>query len=526
MIEKEKAYDKAIKKAKKLYNNGITEEIFPELKEDNDEKIKEAILNGLIDCRDAPDLGWSNFGGIHINDCIAWLKKQGEQKKQVHFPKFTFDDVLALQCCMETVKKVQEDKELYKQLNLIHSKIYDAYQFEKQNEQASLQNNENIDLIKILKDCPKGEIFWSPVFGDIKFHDINQKRNFINIVLENRETWNINADGTISFGDVTSPEIMLYPSHEQRDWSKFTAPWYKKDNLVNPKFKVGDWIISSVLGIAHIICVNDDFNEYQLEYIDGKQKFSSIDYVNYEYNKWTINDAKDGDVLSLSWLEDKNLFEKIIIFKKYHSEGVKGSYSMPCVEGYSKTFKNGKMAFPDEEVSYYSKTWTCNLYPATKEQRNLLFQKIKEAGYKWNDETKTLEKLIKPKFKVGDKIVNVPMKYMGGSWTQGTISKITDNKYIFTDSSYISISSQDSWELVYDKKPKFDPKTLNPFDKVITRCDHTYTWSCDFFSHVYSKLLFICLGGQYKQCIPYNDETKHLIGTTEEAPKYYRYWED
>ena len=45
-----------------------------------DKKIREAILNGLIDCRDAPDLGWSNFGGIHIDDCIDWLEKQGDQK--------------------------------------------------------------------------------------------------------------------------------------------------------------------------------------------------------------------------------------------------------------------------------------------------------------------------------------------------------------------------------------------------------------------------------------------------------------
>lgn len=46
-----------------------------------DKKIREAILNGLIDCRDAPDLGWSNFGGIHIDDCIAWLEKQDEQEQ-------------------------------------------------------------------------------------------------------------------------------------------------------------------------------------------------------------------------------------------------------------------------------------------------------------------------------------------------------------------------------------------------------------------------------------------------------------
>ena len=63
-------------KAKKLYGNGITKEIFLELKESKDKKIREAILNGIIDCRDAPDLGWSNFGGIHIDDCIDWLEKQ------------------------------------------------------------------------------------------------------------------------------------------------------------------------------------------------------------------------------------------------------------------------------------------------------------------------------------------------------------------------------------------------------------------------------------------------------------------
>ena len=63
-------------KAKIFYGNGITKEIFLELKESKDKKIREAILNGIIDCRDAPDLGWSNFGGIHIDDCIDWLENQ------------------------------------------------------------------------------------------------------------------------------------------------------------------------------------------------------------------------------------------------------------------------------------------------------------------------------------------------------------------------------------------------------------------------------------------------------------------
>ena len=90
--EKAKAYDEAIERAKKLYGNGIIEEIFPELKESKDKKIREAILKGLIDCRDAPDLGWSNFGGIHIDDCIAWLENQGKKSTDKNKPRFNVGD--------------------------------------------------------------------------------------------------------------------------------------------------------------------------------------------------------------------------------------------------------------------------------------------------------------------------------------------------------------------------------------------------------------------------------------------------
>ena len=70
------------------------------------------------------------------------------------------------------------------------------------------------------------------------------------------------------------------------------------------------------------------------------------------------------------------------------------------------------------------------------------------------------------------------------------------------------------------KKPKFDPKTLQPFDKVlISYIDQE--WTCGFYSHYKNPSFY-----PYKFVIPYNDETKHLIGTTEEAPEYYRYWED
>ena len=102
--------------------------------------------------------------------------------------------------------------------------------------------NENIDLTKILKDCPDGEQFWSPMLGYVKLYNINQERKIVSVILETDATWDINANGTISIGNVTSPDIMLYPSKDQRDWSKFTAPWYKKEkfdiNTLKPFDKV------------------------------------------------------------------------------------------------------------------------------------------------------------------------------------------------------------------------------------------------------------------------------------------------
>ena len=78
------------------------------------------------------------------------------------------------------------------------------------------------------------------------------------------------------------------------------------------------------------------------------------------------------------------------------------------------------------------------------------------------------------------------------------------------------------------KKGKFDPKTLKPFDRVIVRNFKTIKWRCEHFSYFdggnYNPCIASCCS--YAFCIPYNDDTKHLVGTTEEVTEYYRYWED
>ena len=88
---------------------------------------------------------------------------------------------------------------------------------------------------------------------------------------------------------------------------------------------------------------------------------------------------------------------------------------------------------------------------------------------------------------------------------------------------------QRDWSKFKIKKPKFDPKTLQPFDKVLVKYLKDDYWSCDLFSNITKdgKIYpYLCVSGVYKYCIPYNDDTKHLVATNKEAPEFYRYWEE
>ena len=80
------------------------------------------------------------------------------------------------------------------------------------------------------------------------------------------------------------------------------------------------------------------------------------------------------------------------------------------------------------------------------------------------------------------------------------------------------------------KVEKFDVNTLQSFDKILVRDKVNDNWNCAIFSHIDNSHSFypiITVGNSYNNwCIPYNDETKHLVGTTEDCPEYYKWWED
>ena len=79
------------------------------------------------------------------------------------------------------------------------------------------------------------------------------------------------------------------------------------------------------------------------------------------------------------------------------------------------------------------------------------------------------------------------------------------------------------------KVEKFDINTLQPFDKVLVRDDRKDIWGACLFSHPgnnLSKGWFVCDNTYWHYIIPYNDDTKHLVGTKDDCPEYYKWWEE
>ena len=159
---------------------------------------------------------------------------------------------------------------------------------------------------------------------------------------------------------------------------------------------------------------------------------------------------------------------------------------------------------------------------ATEEEKQKLFQAIKDNGYYWNTETKTLEKVIQPKFKVGDKVA----KKCNISNPVSIIRVGNQYYYHYSNTEHdievLPIAEQDDWELVPNK---FDITTLVPFEsKVLVRDINSDNWIGAFYSH-YKPGRFYTIGNSYYyQCIPY-EGNEHLLDTSNNCIEYYKTWE-
>lgn len=119
-------------------------------------------------------------------------------------------------------------------------------------------------------------------------------------------------------------------------------------------------------------------------------------------------------------------------------------------------------------------------------------------------------------------------KYLSDEFQQEIVEKLSNEiASIIVKQVESAINNADGFR---DKSrvEKFDPNTLQPYGKVLAKDGFSSKWTCTFFSHIDNTASFpiYCSGGYFKVCIPYNEETKHLVGTKEDCPEFYKWWEE
>lgn len=184
------------------------------------------------------------------------------------------------------------------------------------------------------------------------------------------------------------------------DWGKVYCYMRKKlekqdeqkpADKVEPKFHKDDWVVFELNGSVYQIKSIENVSNHKYGYYLTNGCYMGSDEVNY-YHLWTIQDAKDGDVLVTSE-------GSIFLFA--------GAVDWACKYYVALTTDN--IVKFNEGLEHYWETSRA-VHPATKEQCDLLFQKMKEAGYEWNPEKKELRR--KPKFKAGDWVVYEGLTYL------------------------------------------------------------------------------------------------------------------
>jgi hypothetical protein len=330
-----------------------------------------------------------------------------------------------------------------------------------------------LNIAAILKGKPTETKLWSPMLGDCIYCYNNTYPEEIIIAFTDKngeeKEWTFSYSGrTISAPDTA--EVCLFPSKYMQDWSKFA--WKKGDVLVSND------------NDSHIIFEGfskDDYTTFKGKHLAG---VSIKRYIYHLYAQNTqgyhIEDDKDAAQTYINTIEERfcgklnletleiekqpkqefkdgdilysNLVGNEVFIAKIEEKGILHSYVYMDI--YNKVLNIDK----DETFSMSGCIYNGNIRLATDSEKQQLFSALEKEGKRWNPVTKQIEDL--------------PKKY-----------------------------------------------ELKPFDKVLAKIAG-HTWTADFFSHYDEndeELPYVCIGyGRVIHCIPYNEETKHLLGTTDE----------
>jgi len=217
-------------------------------------------------------------------------------------------------------------------------------------------------------ECENGEILEIEKPQDtfqIKIKDKNEDERVIKALKEG-----------FKYHQLFNPTFGGIPCIEIVNWLESQGE-KKPADMVEPKFKVGDWICNgggNPCKVNYIFGNCYEIRSYEIRSTEDIRYNKPISDVDANYHLWTIKDAKDGDVLAFD-------NSHIIIVKKSHNSTWGWRLSRWC------HLLDGEF----EAVEYHTKVE--GLHPATKEQCDYLFKKMKEAGYTFDFEKKELKKI-------------------------------------------------------------------------------------------------------------------------------------
>ena len=321
-----------------------------------------------------------------------------------------------------------------------------------------------INIVEILKDKPKGTKLYADAFGELSIEEIcTEDDNGITLSDNGGIDWLFYNDGKYSWRG----ESILVPSKEMRDWSKFA--WKRGDVLVNK------------YNNSHIIF--DKFNDDTYTTFTGKL-FYQVVKAGYNYTHTC------SDVMTQNFDIEKG--DAVQTYINAIEERLGGKLNRETLE-----VEKTQPEFKDFDLITIKLPKGRSLIGIFKAE---------------NDENYYLHANLDSR----DIFTIYEDSYCDKSTCTARLSTEEEKMHFFD----VLAKNGKTWEAVkkqiVDLKPKWTPK---PFDRVITRNADDDIWTANIFSHMDSHGEYVTIGcvGGYTYCIPFNEETAKLIGTTKDV---------
>ena len=315
-MDYEKAYKHALDLAKQVHDTTISKQqkenieiIFPELRESEDERIRKELLESFKYQQRESRTDKEWLNGIKLSEVVAWLEKQGEQPQG--------------KTALEAIKEEKVDN---------------------QNRLKPADKVEPFDKFAGLTDFER-------TLADICIGWIGEEPGWKEYIKDNAD-------------------VLLKIAIEKFNSVQDASFEQKPVDKIEPMFKVGDWVVDNCGYVWKIEGILNQF--YILEGVEGGESRPTIEWVNKTFHLWTIQDAKDGDVLIAS---DDSVF-------------IYAGSTDRHAQFYIALSKYGD--FNTEGGNWEDKN--C-VKPATKEQRDTLMKAMADAGWKFDFEKKELKKI-------------------------------------------------------------------------------------------------------------------------------------